>query len=309
MSIKIRTGAESVEMERDFSLRRRLVDFVLLTKPRVMTLVLFTGIAAIVVEGSRLSDPASMLLVVLGLYLTGGSANAFNQYFEVDVDSRMTRTSRKRPLPDGRLRPAHALLFAIAIGLAGVALFTLAFNLLAGVLSLATIIFYSFIYTLLLKPNTHLNIVIGGAAGAMAPVIAWAAVSGSVAATPLLMALIVFLWTPPHFWALALSFREDYEKSGLPMLPVVKGVDSTLRQMLAYSIALAVASVLPALTGAQVIYLAPAVALGAMFIWKTALAARSFSRDSSWRVFRFSLSYLFLLFAIMIADSLVSRGL
>ena len=270
-----------------------------------MSLVVFTGGTALLVEGSLLSKPLEFALVLIALWLTGGSANALNQYFERDIDARMSRTSGRRPLPQGRIQPRAALLFAITIGVIGVAMFSYFFNWLSAGLSLATLLFYSFVYTLYLKPNTVQNIVLGGIAGAMAPVGAWAAASGHMALTPWLLFLIVFLWTPPHFWALALFCRDDYVKAKLPMMPVIKGVQSTLNQILVYSIILVISSFSFAFIGAGWIYLVSALVLGILFI-KKSLAARKEQTDKEYRgLFGYSIIYLFLLFVFYLVDFFV----
>ncbi len=280
-------------------------DYIKLTKPSVMSLVVFTGGTALLVEGSLLSRPFEFALVLIALWLTGGSANALNQYLERDIDARMSRTSGRRPLPQGRIQPGAALLFAITIGVIGVAMFAYFFNWLAAGLSLATLLFYSFVYTLYLKPNTPQNIVIGGIAGAMAPVGAWAAAAGHMALTPWLLFLIVFLWTPPHFWALALFCKDDYVKAKLPMMPVIKGDLSTLNQILVYSIILVITSFSFAFIGAGWIYLVSALVLGVLLI-KKSLAARAAQTDKEYRgLFGYSIIYLFLLFIFYLVDFFV----
>ncbi len=281
-------------------------NYIQLTKPRIMLLVLLTGACALVMEGSMLHQPLRFFLFLLGLYLTGGSANAFNQYFERDIDSRMSRTVRRRPLPQGALTPAGALVFAICIAVVGVLLLGLEFNWLTAALSTTTILFYSLIYTLILKPSTYLNIVIGGAAGAMAPVGAWAAATGGTAFAPWMIFLIVFLWTPPHFWSLALVYQHDYERVGLPMLPVVKGDDHTLTQILQYSVALVAASFAPLLFGSGVLYAIIAAVLGVLFIHKAVLARRSKTKPSIRGLFHFSIVYLLTLLVGLIVDKLVA---
>ena len=250
--------------------------------------------------------PSDFLLVMLGLFLTGGSANALNQYFERDIDSQMSRTRRRRPLPLGKINETEALLFAILIGVSGVAVFGLRFNWLSALLALITIIFYGLFYTLWLKPSTHQNIVIGGAAGAMAPVISWAAAANSLAFEPWLLFLIIFLWTPPHFWALALYLKEDYEKVNLPMLPVVKGDDVTLTQMLYYSVALVLISLSLVIFRSSIIYFCVATVLGFVFIKKAVVAKKSKSHQEERGLFRYSILYLFGLFLTIIIDSFLA---
>ncbi|MCM2272557.1 MAG: heme o synthase [candidate division Zixibacteria bacterium] len=283
--------------------------YIQLTKPTIMLLVLFTGATALVMEGSFLHEPGKFLLVLLGLYLTGGSANALNQYFERDIDAKMERTARRRPLPLHYLGPKQALIFAISIGLIGVLLFGYFFNWLTAVMSLATLLFYALFYTLFLKPHTWHNIVIGGAAGAMAPVGAWAAATGQTAVAPWLLFLIIFLWTPPHFWALALYCKEDYIKARLPMLPVVKGDDATFRQILIYTYALILVSLALFAVGAGWLYLVIALLLGGYLLRKAMVARRLKTVPSMRGLFGFSIVYLFGLFLALIADILFFRAI
>jgi protoheme IX farnesyltransferase len=249
-----------------------------------------------------LAEPLKFLLVMVGLYLTGGCANALNQLFERDIDKLMQRTSKRRPLPTGRLTPRQAMIFSISIGIIGVTLFAWAFNWLTALLSLGTILFYSLVYTLLLKPNTAQNIVIGGAAGAMAPIGAWAAATGEMALVPWLMFLLVFLWTPPHFWALALFCKDDYVRTKLPMMPVVKGETSTLRQILWYSIGLVLISLVLALVGSWWFFLAVAMGLGIWLLKKTFDAIRHRTEQAYRSLFGCSIVYLFGLFSAIMID-------
>ena len=280
-------------------------DYIQLTKPTIMLLVLFTGATALVAEGSLLSHPGKFTLIMLALYLTGGCANALNQYFERDIDAKMTRTANRRPLPMDRISPSHALMFALAIGAIGVAVFVIWFNLLSALMAVGTILFYSLFYTLWLKPNTVQNIVIGGVAGAMAPVGAWAAATGGTAVLPWLMFLIVFLWTPPHFWALALFCKDDYVRAQLPMMPVVKGDDATLRQIVIYSVIVAAASLTLRFFGSGWLYFGVALVLGLWFVWKSIAALRQHTESSARSLFGFSIVYLFALFTAIMVDSLL----
>jgi protoheme IX farnesyltransferase len=280
-------------------------DYILLTKPRIVLLVLITALAGLVAEGSRLGHPGRFALVLFAITLTAGSANAFNQYFERDLDAAMARTRLKRPLPMGRVSARGALLFAIGVGAVSVALLWLVANPLSASLAFGTIAFYGFFYTLWLKPRTVHNIVIGGAAGAMGPVIAWAASSGSLALTPLLFFLVIFLWTPPHFWALALCVQDDYRRVRIPMLPIVKGDAETYRQIELYTIALVVLTlVMPFVNVGGAVYAAVAAGMGALFLWKAVRARRAATARSAWDVFGYSIVYLFLLFLGVIADSI-----
>jgi len=273
-----------------------------LTKPTIMLLVIMGGMTAVAIEGSLLNDPLKLSLFMLGLFLTGGSANALNQYFERHLDGRMSRTKNRRPLPLGYLSPLAALIFSVTIGLTGVVLLGWIFNWLTGMLSLATILFYSLFYTLYLKPRTDQNIVIGGIAGAMAPIGAWTAATGSISAIALIIFAIIFLWTPPHFWALAIFCRDDYRRVGLPMLPVVKGVRNTFRQIFYYTLILVAVSLLPLIFGAGIIYGAAAAGLGFHYI-RLAWRALDKGDDSLARkLFFYSLLYLPGVFAALVVD-------
>ncbi len=280
-------------------------NYIALMKPRITLLVLVTAVAAVVAEGSLLHRPLLAAVVLLAITMTSGSANAFNQYFERDLDARMARTRTRRPLPLGRVAPARALAFAIGIGVAATLLLYAFGTPLAAWLALGTIVFYGFFYTLWLKPRTVQNIVIGGAAGAMGPVIAWAAATGGLALPPVLMFLVIFLWTPPHFWALALCVKEDYETVGIPMLPVVKGEAATYRAIEVYTWALvAVTLAMPLLHAAGLVYGLTALVLGALFAWKAVRARRVATKRGAWEVFGYSIVYLFVLFAGIVADSI-----
>jgi len=267
-----------------------------------MLLVIITGATALFMEGSLISQPIKFLLVLIALYLTGGSANALNQYFERDIDSLMERTKTRRPLPLGRIQANNALIFSVAIGIIGVFMFGLIFNWLTAILSLATILFYSLFYTLYLKPNTKINIVIGGVAGAMAPVGAWTAATGEFALAPWILFLIIFLWTPPHFWALAAFRTDDYKKSGLPMLPVVKGVDFTMKQILIYTIILVAVTISLYWVYSSWIYLAVAIIAGFIFLKKSYKAKQDQSVKQLRGLFGYSILYLFALFFTIIIE-------
>src|SRR3989441_3110381 len=283
----------------------RVSSYIQLTKPRIVLLVLVTALAALVMEGSLLREPGRLLLVLFAITLVAGSANAFNQYFERDLDAQMARTRTRRPLPLNHMLPRNALFFAIALGIASVALLFLVGNALSAWLALGTILFYGFGYTLWLKPRTVHNIVIGGAAGAMGPVIAWAAASGGLTLAPILLFLVIFLWTPPHFWALALCVKEDYRAVRIPMLPLVRGDAETYRQIEIYSVALvALTLAMPFLRTGGLLYALLALGLGCVFIWKAVRARKLATVRSAWEVFGFSILYLFVLFLGLIADAI-----
>ncbi len=289
--------------------RQFLKNYLLLTKPSIMLLVVFTGAASLIMEGSFLTSPLQFALVLSALFLTGGAANAYNQYFERDIDARMSRTRTKRPLPSGRITASNALIFSTVLAILGLALFALVFNWIATFLALGTILFYSLFYTLWLKPNTPQNIVIGGAAGAMGPIIAWAAVTKTVSATAMILFLIIFFWTPPHFWSLALFYKEDYQKANLPMLPIVRGEKETRNQILIYSYLLVLTSFLLFFTGASWIYLAASIVLGIQFIFKAHRLHKNEDPAFDKKFFLFTILYLFVLFTGVIIDSLLQRFL
>jgi protoheme IX farnesyltransferase len=279
-----------------------LRDYLALTKPRIISLLLLTTVAAMFVADPSGPPPSTILWTMLGGYLAAGGAGAINHYLDREADARMART-RRRPLASGRIPPAHGLAFGIALGALAVGQLALSVNALSAVLALAGLLGYVFVYTLWLKPLTPLNIVIGGAAGAVPPLVGWAAASGGLDLEALWLFGIVFLWTPPHFWALALLIKDDYARTGVPMLPVVRGDAATRIRILAYSLILVGASVLPALTGLfSVLYLAAALVLGAGFVALAARLWRRPSRSAALRVYLTSLAYLALLFAAMALD-------
>ncbi|HOZ07252.1 MAG TPA: heme o synthase [candidate division Zixibacteria bacterium] len=306
---RARAAGKVPPAERNRPMKATLAHYFQLTKPSIMLLVVFTGTASLVIEGSLLDRPGRFLLVLLGLYLAGGSANALNQYFERNIDAQMKRTSGRRPLPRKQISPAGALVFSVAIGVLGVAVFALFFNLRTAALALATILFYSLFYTLYLKPTTPQNIVIGGIAGAMAPVGAWTAATGAMAVAPWIMFAIVFLWTPPHFWALALYCKDDYEKVDLPMLPLVKGDRATVDRIFAYTLAVVGASLVLIAFTAGWFYFAVAALLGGQFIRRAARVRREQSVAGYRSLFGYSIVYLFSLFGAMMADGVLQRWL
>jgi heme o synthase len=289
--------------------RRPLVavvrDYVALTKPRIISLLLLTTVAAMFVADPSGPGVATVLWTMLGGYLAAGGAGAINHYLDRERDARMART-RGRPLVAGRIEPVHGLVFGVSLGALAVIELALTVNPLAAALSLAGLLGYVFVYTLWLKPLTPQNIVIGGAAGAVPPLVGWAAATGELTAQALWLFAIVFFWTPPHFWALALLIKDDYARTGVPMLPVVRGEETTRRNILGYAIALLVLTVLPVLSGLfGGIYLGAALAFGTGFAGlATALLVRP-SRRAALRVYLASLAYLALLFTAMAVDRLI----
>ena len=286
-------------------MKTRVINYIQLTKPTIMFLVLFTGATAAFLEGSLIHEPIRLLLFLVGLYLTGGSANALNQYFERDIDANMERTKKRRPLPTGQLKPLEALLFSITIGLAGTLLLALIFNWLTALLSLSTILFYGLFYTLWLKPRTEYNIVIGGVAGAIGPIGAWAAATGTVTLEPWLLFLIIFAWTPPHFWALALYCKDDYRRTGLPMMPVVRGDDATLKQIWQYALVMVLISLTPVIFEAGLIYLSLTLLLGLSFLQKVRMARKQKDIKSFRSLFFYSIIYLFAVFGALMLDKVI----
>jgi protoheme IX farnesyltransferase len=281
-------------------------DFLALTKPRVMSLVVFSGLCGLLVAPVQLPlvlGFTAILCVALG----AGACGALNQWYEVEVDAKMRRTA-KRPLPAGRMDPQSALHFGVGLAFFSVLLMGLATNWFAALLLAASILFYVLIYTVWLKPRTAQNIVIGGAAGAFPPLIGWVAATGHVGPLPLLLFAIIFLWTPPHFWALSLFVRSDYAAAGIPMLPVIAGVESTRRQIFLYSLPMALAAVAPWPLGlAGTVYGISAAVLSAVFV---VLAMRVLANratepagmDAEKHLFAYSVFYLFALFAVLVAD-------
>ena len=282
-----------------------LRDMVMLTKPRIISLLLVTTVAPMFVAG----NPGWLLclVVLVGGYLMAGGANAVNMYLDRDIDTQMART-RLRPIPSGRMGARSVLAFGIALATAATFLLARFTNVLTAVLALAGFYFYIFVYTRWLKRTTPQNIVIGGAAGAFPPLVGWAAMTGTIDLTAVYLFLIVFYWTPPHFWALALLKQRDYGRAGVPMAPLVWGDGETKRQMLWYTMILVPLTLLPAAFGAfGSIYLASAVLLDALFVWTVLRVVRAADYTRvAWQCYRFSLLYLALLFAAMAVDRQVS---
>lgn len=275
-----------------------------LTKPRISLLFAFTGLTVLYMEKSLLADPLRIWMIALAIFLVGGAANALNQFFERDRDQLMQRTAKKRPLPQGLISPRAAVIFAALSASIGNFMLWYWGNWLAVGLGVGTILFYSFYYTLWLKPRTPYNIVIGGVAGATGPLIAWAAATGTLTWAPLILFFLIFMWTPPHFWALALCCKDDYSKVGLPMLPLVKGDDFTRKQILIYSITLLPISLSLYFTGlVGKIYLFSAGILGLIFIIGAVMLCRLKTVKVYWQFFAYSILYLLLIFAFLILDA------
>jgi protoheme IX farnesyltransferase len=285
-------------------------DYLALLKPRVMSLVVFTALVGLLVAPGHI-HPVIGFTALLCIAIGAGASGALNMWYDADIDAVMTRTA-KRPIPAGRVQPGEALAFGATLACFAVFALGVLVNWFAAALLAFTIFFYVFVYTMWLKRSTPQNIVIGGAAGAFPPMIGWAAVTGDISLAPVLMFLIIFLWTPPHFWALSLLRADDYARAGVPMLPVVAGLDATRRQILIYTVILAPVGLSPTLFGfAGRVYGAVALICGAGMLalaWRvyrdrTGPAAASAAR----KLFAFSLLYVFVLFAALLADNVLAR--
>jgi protoheme IX farnesyltransferase len=301
--MKTTTLTFSHQSQRGWSRVGRVADFVTLMKPRVMLLAVFTAFVGMIIAPGDF-DPWLEAVAMLAIAAGAGAAGTLNMWYDADIDAVMARTV-VRAIPRGRVSRSEALVFGLILGAGAVAVLALAANVTAAALLAFTIFFYVVVYTMWLKRSTPHNIVIGGAAGALPPVIGWAAATGSIGLEPLILFTIIVLWTPPHFWALSLNYADDYARAGVPMLPVVAGRDATTRQILLYSIVLLPISLLPWAFGfAGAIYGATAAISGATLIL---LAVRlsgtsAVDRRPARRLFAFSISYLFLVFLALLAD-------
>lgn len=288
----------------------RVEDYLALLKPRVMSLVVFTALVGMVVAPGAL-HPFEAMLAIACIAVGAGAAGALNMWYDADIDAVMSRTCN-RPIPAGRMPRESALAFGILLSVLSVTLLGLSTNWVAAGLLAFTIFFYAVIYTVLLKRSTPQNIVIGGAAGAFPPMVGWAAMTGNISLDSIALFLIIFLWTPPHFWALALYKKGDYEAAGIPMLPNVAGEQATQVQIVVYSVLLALASFVPVVTGltTSYIYAAAALGLGAGFValaFQVLRASGVQMRKNAKRLFAYSLSYLFVLYLALLADVIVGR--
>ena len=285
------------------SARSKAASYFALTKPRIIELLLITTVPSMVLAAGRWPGVWPVLTTLIGGSLSAGGANALNNYFDRDIDQIMKRT-RSRPLARHEVPPSNALVLGVALGVAGFAWLWATTNLLAATIATAALLFYVFVYTLRLKRTSTQNIVIGGAAGAAPTLVGWAAVTGSLDLPAWVLFLIVFYWTPPHFWALAIRYRDDYEKAGVPMLPVVAGVEATTRKMLLYTgLMVAISLLLVPVAGMRGIYLGVAIALGAWFLWDTWRVYRR--PEDAMRLFTTSTVYLAALFGAVMLDVLV----
>ncbi|MEK6733925.1 MAG: heme o synthase [Pseudomonadota bacterium] len=282
-------------------LESRVRDYFSLLKPRVMSLVIFTAITGLYLAPGKI-HPFIAIIAILSISLASGASGSINMWYDRDIDNIMTRT-KKRPIPSGRITPENALYFGVFFAFFSVMLMGLAVNILSAFLLSFTIFFYCYIYTVLLKRSTPQNIVIGGAAGALPPLIGWTSVTNSISIEPIILFLIIFLWTPPHFWALCLYSAEDYKKANIPMMPVTAGIDSTKKQMLIYTIILAIVSILPFPLGfLGNIYLYSSILLNLIFIIMMIKLYYDPKNKNAGKVFAYSILYLFMIFLAAIID-------
>ena len=276
-------------------------DYVRLMKPRVMSLVVFTGLVGLLLAPGHL-HPVLAAVAILCIAVGAGASGAINMWYDRDIDAVMART-KDRPIPAGRMAPGEALGFGVVLAVGSVAVMGLAVNWVAAALLALTIAFYVFVYTMWLKRRTPQNIVIGGAAGAFPPMVGWAAVSGDITLASVALFAIIFMWTPPHFWALALYRSGDYAKAGVPMMPVVAGARETKKQMIVYAVLMLPVTLTPYFLGvAGLIYAVPAAVLGAVFVLAAILVWFDKTDRSAKRMFGYSILYLFLLFALLLVD-------
>ncbi len=283
--------------------RSTLTAYLALTKPRIIELLLITTVPAMVLAAGTWPGAWILITTLIGGTLSAGGANALNSYFDRDIDEIMRRT-RGRPLARHEVAPTNALVFGICLGIAGFAWLWATTNLLAASISTAALLFYVFVYTIALKRSTTQNIVIGGAAGAAPVLVGWAAITGGISLPSWVLFFIVFYWTPPHFWALAIRYREDYARAGVPMLPVVVGVEATTRKMLLYTaLMVGVTLLLVPVAGMSWIYLLAAIGLGAWFLWDSWRVY--LHPDQAMRLFTTSTIYLAALFASVMLDVLI----
>jgi protoheme IX farnesyltransferase len=280
-------------------------DYVRLTKPRIISLLLLTTVATMIIADGAFPPISTLLWTMLGGYLAAGGAGAINHYIARERDARMVRT-QGRPLVEGRIEPIHGLAFGITLGTLATIQLAVTVNVLSAILALAGLLGYVVVYTIWLKPLTPQNIVIGGAAGAIPPLVGWAAATGGLSIEALYPFGIVFLWTPPHFWALSLLIKDDYARTGVPMLPVVKGEEATRRQIVLYSVILVAFTLLPVATGfLGALYAVAAAVLGAVFLFLAIHLLRHPTRALALRLYLASLVYLAVLFCAMAADRVI----
>ena len=290
------------------SVRSQIADYVALTKPRIIELLLVTTVPTMIVAAKGMPSPWLIAATVIGGTLAAGGANAINMYVDRDIDRVMART-RHRPIASGRIAPRNALIFAVTLEVVAFFFLWATVNLLSAVLAVSACLFYVFVYTLWLKRTSSRNIVIGGAAGAAPVLIGWSAVTNSLAWAPLVLFAVIFYWTPPHFWALAIRYRDDYAKVDVPMLPVVASLRTTATRILGYTLLLwALTIVFAPVAGMGDLYLGVALVLGAVFTWFATRLLRELTPRAAMRVFTWSITYITLLFGAMAVDQLIRSG-
>jgi heme o synthase len=302
-STRIVQSVETIPSRESYDVFSTVRDYISLTKPRIISLLLLTTVTTMFVADPA-GPPLSLILwTMLGGYLAAGGAGAINHYIDRDRDANMARTD-SRPLANGRIQPIHGLIFGISLGLIAFLQFWLTVNFLSAALAMVGLLGYVFLYTLWLKPITPQNIVIGGSAGAVPPLVGWAAASGALTWEAAWPFLIIFFWTPPHFWALSLMIKDDYQRTGVPMLPVVKGEAETRKQILIYTLIMFAVTIGPVVTGLLgTLYLASAIVLGAIFTGMAVMLFRKPDANITLRLYLYSLAYLALLFVAMAIDA------
>ena len=284
---------------------RQLSDYLALTKPAIVALLLLTTLCGMILGASGFPPVSILILTLLGGALTAGGAGALNQYIDRDIDRKMVRT-RGRPVADERIPPREALIMGFALSIAGVAILAVGVNILSAVLAVIGLLYYVVFYTIILKPSTPSNIVIGGAAGALPPLVGWAAVTGSLTMPALFLFALIFFWTPPHFWALALLKRSDYQRADIPMLPVIRGGDQTRWQILLYSVQVVALTLLMPLVGlGGVLYIAVAIVLGVGLIHNARKLRQRGQNRTAWRMYRYSSLYLAGIMVALMAEALI----
>ena len=280
-------------------------NYIKLTKPRIIPLLLITAIGGMLLGAKEIPNITTILTVLIGGSLASGGASSINQYLEHDIDTKMSRTN-DRPIATGTIKPINALIFGIVLNIISLFVFIIYTNLLSGLLAIGATIFYVVIYTIILKRSTHQNIVIGGAAGAIPPIIGWTAVTGSIGIPALILFAIIFIWTPPHFWVLSLILKDDYAAAKIPMLPVVHGIEKTKKEIFKYSILVFITTLtLIFAENIGMIYMIPAFVLGLFFIYLSWDLLKSEEIKKAKSLFYYSMLYLSIIFIAIMIDSLI----
>jgi protoheme IX farnesyltransferase len=293
------------QIQSALSQRRQFGDYLALTKPAIVALLLLTTLCGLILGASGLPPISILVLTLLGGALTAGGAGALNQYIDRGIDRKMVRT-RGRPVADERIPPREALILGFVLSIAGIAILAAGVNILSAVLAVIGLVYYVVFYTIILKPSTPSNIVIGGAAGAIPPLVGWAAVTGSLTMPALFLFALIFFWTPPHFWALALVKRSDYQRADIPMLPVIRGGEQTRWQILLYSVQVVALTLLMPLVGlGGVLYIAVAIVLGIGLIRNARKLRQRGQNRTAWRMYRYSSLYLAGIMVALMAEALI----